>query len=481
MATQDHNNYTLDDNFSWIEKFLVWMSGHKPSDVLRNAEHPEEWRKLVFIGSSMFMAVALAAGNWFVTGYSMFDNSVRAGWVSACVGATIVMFIDRAFLYNTDTLSASTKRWVAISLFTARIGISLVISSYTAEAVVPLLLGKDMNIIGQKMGSEDLTEHNKLDPWHLQDQQKNLETQRHEVADLQTAVQQLPADIVAELNAASRCWRQYKATKQALQQDGLYNWERADLTSKRANCTEQDTSAHNAKKAYLSQAQQNLADAQTAFKASQSQFNRAQQANSQQLAGIKANAENNYTTTSSFVLEKLLAASPEARKKKMMATSIIMILEMLPYMLKMFGQSTVGRRIATKESKAQAYIAARERLEAMQIKNWVEHEMHELKMQAVLRDISDETIAKLREDAEIRQMFNESFIKSMKAFAPFESVQAMMKELERTAFDVEAFMNKFPDFAQVIGIAWAEAIKKACDALKDKQGRHHTEKDSQGH
>ncbi|MEI6706541.1 MAG: hypothetical protein WCK96_05320 [Methylococcales bacterium] len=125
-------------------------------------------------------------------------------------------------------------------------------------------------------------------------------------------------------------------------------------------------------------------------------------------------------------------------------------------MLKLFGQSPIGQRIASKEF-----------LQMKALYNEEAKMLHYFETETALRKMTNEATTQALANPMVKQVFVDAFMTSMQAFATFEAVQAMMRELEKNAYSVNTFQQRFPDYAEVIGMAWHRAIQQACEILSN--------------
>jgi hypothetical protein len=114
----------------------------------------------------------------------------------------------------------------------------------------------------------------------------------------------------------------------------------------------------------------------------------------------------------------------------------------------------VGRRIGSKEL-----------IQTKQLENEEAKELHHFHIEGALRQTATNATIEGLAHPMMKDAFLQSFMAIIQAYAPFEAVQAMMRELEKSAYNVNTFQQRFPDYAEVIGMAWHRAIQQACEIL----------------
>jgi hypothetical protein len=434
---------------SAIEKFFVFFTGYKAVDAERNTVHPEELRELVLSGGSVLLATLVAVGNWYVFGaYHLSDHNQLIAMTSSALGAATVLFFDKAFLHSMDTLHHSTHWGKKCSLLVLRFAASLAISYLTSQTVLALLLEKEQAATAFTMKKEERDNELSKDPYHVNTQQTSVQAQNQTVVQLQQAMATLPESIRIEFNQATQCRSTYNALKK---QHGLYD---ESIVAKRRQCQSLEHTANVHKTAYQNKVQQDLLSARHQLGDMTTQLNQAQSSQQADLQAIGKNAEQNYTASSSLVMEQLMKTSPEAKHKRWLISGVITLLELLPYLLKLFGQSLIGQRIASKKL-----------LQMKSLHNEETKILHYFETENALRKMTNEATTEALNNPMVKQVFFDAFMTSMQVFAPFEAVQAMMRELEKNAYSVNTFQQRFPDYAEVIGMAWHRAIQQACDIL----------------
>lgn len=434
-----------------VEKFFLFFTGYKPFDVECNTVNAEEVRKLVLSGGAVFLATLVASGNWYVFGaYHLSEHNRLVSVVASVIGAAVVLFFDKAFLHSMDTMHHSThwtKKW---ALFVLRIGAALAISFLTSQTVLALVMEKDLSAMAFTMQKEQRDSELSKDPYQVNTQQNNVQAQNQSVAQLQHAVETLPEAIRMEFEQAAKCWRNYNLLKKQL---GSHN-EIVIAKRKQCNRLEQTAQAH--RTAYQNKAQQNLSTARQQLDEMTAHLNQAQNKQQADLLAIANNAKQNYTPSSSEVMARLMASNPEAEHKRWLISGVITLLELLPYLLKLFGQSSIGERIASKEF-----------LQMKALRNEETKTLHYFETEAALREMASHATHQALADPMVKQVFCNAFMTTMQAFAPFEAVQAMMRELEKNAYSVDTFSQRFPDYAEVINIAWHRAMQQATEILSE--------------
>ncbi|MBK7659633.1 MAG: DUF4407 domain-containing protein [Betaproteobacteria bacterium] len=376
---------------------------------------------------------------------------------AGAVGASIVLCLDRGFLYFADT--TADKGGLRLATFLAmRLLIILCISTLTAQAVVPLILRPELTAHALKLLEQSERERAARlhDEFDLGGKTEAAKAAAADVERLERAINTLPADIDRRLAAARACWSGLTRQRRELVTAGYTDVEADErLAPMRWRCSRASTAAERDRDNYLArmraqhetavvhreQTVHTLADAVDAVKG-----------RSERASAIEADA---ITPLSSTVLWSLLKSEPGALLKWLIFSVVQLELELLPFLLKFqSGQTAIGRRIAAERQIAGVRAAER-----------VAQAEHDTEIAAALHEASGRAAADALSSNDVQATFARVFAAHLAACAPVEAVQAMMREFTSQQFDVDEFAGRFPRYATVITAAWSRAMRDASDIL----------------
>lgn len=445
---------------SRIGRMLVWCGGYWSSTVAKDSA--EDLEPIAKLGGAVLFATLIGMTNWGMAGWVLsagLDAPVRVGVSLLCAafGAVTVLTLDRSFLYSADSKDVS---WLGLVLFTLiRVIFIVLVSSSTSQAVIPLLFEKELKTQGLQM--TEASEKKRFlwlnEQIGIQAKESAVQSATDELERLAKLAATLPIPIQQRLSAADACWKEYVNQKTSLQNAGYTKNEiREKLSGKATVCDRSKKLALEERSVYLTrvqalqfQATKNKLDAETtlaeATSTVKSKMERAGQIESE-----------SFTPLSSVVLWELLSENPGARAKWVMVTSLFLLLELLPFVLKLqAGRSNVGRRI----------IANRRLREAETIRQIYQTE-HDLAVFSAVNDVSLKAVYEAMENPEVRAIFAQTFAANIAAFAPTEAVKTMMRDLESRHVDVEVFMSRYPRYATIIAHAWSNAVGHTTEILR---------------
>lgn len=448
------------DQMGPVEGALLWLGGYKPS-LLR--KEPQEDREAVAkIGGAVMFATVIATINWAIAGWSYSigyeaTDRVVAAVFAASLGAFMVLTFDRGFLFFADTVNAG-KRIKLVLYGACRVTIVVAVGSITSQAVMPLILGSEMEAqslhmveAAEKARIADLTTRHDVDA-----QVTAVNAATEEIKVRQRAADQLPADIQSRLASARSCWSSYSTRKSVLLRSGRPEEDvRQSLSSAASRCTRKTAAANAERDAYQVQtrAQLNRALADKQTKADNLADTHAViDAAVDRARTIEAKS---YTPHSSTVLRKLLTSDPGAFTKWAIFSFLMLVCELLPLIQKMqAGQSLIGLGRASSR-------VIREREERLRMDQSERDFDISVAVSAASRQATQDAMG----NPSVRAAFTEVFAANIAAYAPTEAVRAMMRDLEARHVDVRGFMHRYPQYAAIISSAWSEAVRQTADLL----------------
>jgi hypothetical protein len=439
---------------------LVWLGGYRASTVAR--DDPEDVEPIAKIGAAVLFAAVIAMANWGVAGWVYLggaDPSVRlvVAVLTAILGAAMVLVFDRGFIYFSDTSGSDGRiRRFAYGLF--RTLVVLAIGSITSQAIMPLMLADELNLEALRMSESKEGERlgRLIEQYQIKSKEEANQALAKDVERLEKARTQLPLPIQQRLEAAKRCWDEYRKRTASLRKSGYSQAAvRAKLSEKASLCNRNDEDATKERDAYLSQVRAQLTQAFDNKLAAGAELAKATahvQAKMDQAAQIETESLN---PRSSIVLWSLVSRDPGALAKWALISFLLLVCELSPLLHKLqAGQSNVGRRIFSTR-----------RLRWMEITEQLAQREHQLTVFKAVNAASRQAVDDAIENAEVRAIFAQAFAAHIAAIAPTEAVTAMMRDLEARHVDVEDFMQRFPRYATLIAAAWTRAVRQTAAIL----------------
>jgi hypothetical protein len=438
-----------------LERVFIWLGGYTPSNLAVDSRQDRE--PLCKLGATVLFAAVVAGINWAVGGwvYATALEGAQRHWVTgaaAFMGVFLVLVFDRGLVYVIDT-AGYVPRLRLVTFTALRFLVVVAISSLTSQAVMPMLLGSEMNLKALQM--QEQAEQRRVTQLGSQFQVASRQDQAKqaiaEVARLQQASQTLPANITTQLASAQRCWLDYNAARRALIDDGVELPEaRERLRPKASRCSEAEKTAKALREAYERHTREDLEQAHELQASTQAELQSARSAVDTRVAAARQVETGNLNPRSSTVLWELLSTSPGALGKWLLVTAVLLVCELLPMLYKLqMGQTPPGRRI-TIENRLHRQLsesdAAQQEL-ALSMKDEVNHASH-AGMQAALRQ------------PETQKVFADCFASTLAGMAPLEAVNSMMRDIKMRGSDLGTFQRQYPQYALVVGQAWRNAIEQ---------------------
>jgi hypothetical protein len=443
-----------------LESMLIRMAGYTPSTV--EADPHEEREPLMKLGWSVVLAVLVAAANWATAGWVYSEGApnpirIAISTAGAALGGAIVLVFDRGFIYFADTSIAKGSASI-IAYAISRICIILLVGSITGQAVMPIILGKELSAHALYMTEKSEAERvvKLSNQYDLSSKKAGVEAATNEVKRLEKAASTIPPDIQQMLVTARSCWADYTTRKIGLVSSGFSEANvREQLAVKAAECYRESKTASAEQDAYSkrTRAQLNTAVALNAQAGAEfSDTNAIIKGRIERASVIEAAA---ITPRSSTVLYSMLRSDPGALMKWAVVSMTLLFLELFPLIQKFqAGQSSIGRRIATNRA-----------IRRLQSDELLARAEHDTVVADAITEASKRAVADAMASPEVRATFAQVFAANIAAYAPTQAVQSMMHEFSARQYDVDQFMQRFPRYASVIAQAWSKAIRVTSEIL----------------
>ena len=442
------------------ESILVRMGGYSHHTV--KARPREEREPITKLGGAVMLAALVASGNWAIAGWA-YSVGVSAPFriailiVAGMVGGMIVVVLDTAFLYFADT-SIAKGRTSLLVYAALRVIITLLVSSITSQAVMPIIMSDELAAHSLAMIEKSEDERmSKLGGLYDMDARKSaVKVATDEVKRLEKAASTIPHDIQQKLVSARSCWSNYTTRKAGYMNSGNSERDARDnLRWKAIQCERESKDANAERDAYFKHTRMQL-DAAVDFKTHTTtelfDANNIINKKTERASLIETDAIGPRSAT---VLWSLLRSDPGAFIKWLVFTSLLLVLETLPLTLKFqAGQSIIGYRIAVQKAE-----------EILELDNRFTQSKQNAVFNAGVIEASKLGIADAIRDPKVRATFADVFVAYIAAYAPTQAVQAMMSEFSARQYDVDQFMHRFPDYASIIAQAWSRAIRETTEIL----------------
>ena len=443
-----------------LERVFIWLGGYTPGNLETDSRQDRE--PVSKLGATVLFAMVVAGLNWAVGGWtyaSGLEGSHRlwAVGATALMGMFLVLVFDRGLVYVIDTAGQVARmRLVFFTFF--RFLVVVAISSLTSQAVIPMLLGNELNM--KALHIQEQAEQQRVSSLQRQYQVGDRESANgqasQQVERLTQASKTLPADISNRLAGARQCWQDYSAARRSLINGGMPSSEaRERMRGKAGQCSQAEKAAKTEQAEYVHRTRQQLEQATDAHASAQNELESARTAVAQRVESARAIEAENLTTRSSAVLWELLRSNPGAMGKWLLITAVLLVCELLPLLYKLqMGQTPPGRRIATEN-----------RLKQRQLESHLLQEEHAMALQEEISHASHEGMQSAMQQPEVRKVFTDCFASTLKAMAPAEAVSSMMRDMQARGPDVVAFQRRYPQYSQIIGQAWRNAINQTMNIL----------------
>lgn len=443
-----------------VEGMLIRMGGYAPRTV--EADPHEEREPLMKLGWAVVLTVLVAAANWATASWVYSEGMsppirIAISTVGAVLGGAIVLVFDRGFLYFADT-SIAKGRATVIAYAAFRIFIILLVGSITAQAVMPIIMGKELATHALAMIEQSEAERmSKLgSQYDLGSKKAAVEGATSDVKRLEKAASTLPPDIQQKQVAARSCWADYTSRKIGLMNGGISDSEaREHLAWKATKCDWESKTGNSERDAYIKRTRAQLDTAVALKTQAATDFSDANATVKGKIDRARVIEADAITSRSSMVLWSLLRSDPGALMKWAVVSMTLLFLELFPLIQKFqAGQSSIGRRIATHRA-----------IRRLQFDEHLARAEHDAIVAEAITEASKRAVADAMANPEVRATFAQVFAANIAAYAPTQAVQAMMHEFSARQYDVDEFIQRFPRYASVIAQAWSKAIRETAEIL----------------
>jgi hypothetical protein len=444
-----------------LENLLISMAGYTPRTV--EADAHEEREPLLKLGWSVMLAMLVAAANWATAGWVYSEGAptpirFAVSTAGAALGGAIVVVFDRGFIYFADT-SIAKGNGTVIAYAVSRICIILLVGSITAQAVIPIIMGKELAAHALYMTEQSEADRmSKLSTqYDLGSKKAAVEAATTEVKRLQQAVSTIPPDIQHVLATARSCWADYTNRRSELVRGGGVSEAqgREQLAWKASECDRESKIANAERDAYVKRTRAQLNAAVDLNDKASTEFSTANTTIKGKIERARAVEAGAITPRSSTVLYSMLRSDPGALMKWAIISLTLLFLELFPLIQKFqAGQSSIGRRIATDRA-----------IRRLQSDELLARAEHDTVVADAITEASKRAVADAMTNPEVRATFAQVFAANIAAYAPTGAVQSMMHEFSARQYDVDQFMHRFPRYASVIAQAWSKAIHETADIL----------------
>ena len=314
-------------------------------------------------------------------------------FVFALIGASIVLVLDRNFIYLADTRYETDKKLTYIYLG-IRIFLITVIGSLSSQFTMPLFLKSELAIHAQDMKDGRFSEAKERyqAKYELSDKTENLNNLEGRAVKLKKEIASLTPELVLHRSEVNHCFSEYtKKTKMTFAPD-LDEHEIINLYAKdKRECERIEGLYREAHRAYVAPKEAELAQMGEAITQAQSNIDSAKKDIAQDLEKATVINEAYINVASADVLSSLVRHNPGAFMKYALLTLLQLCLELMPILLKLqAGQSPLGHEMAI---YAQITLARHEHalVEKEQFANRQEFDSQVVK-QKIMQDLENEQL-----------------------------------------------------------------------------------------
>lgn len=442
------------------EKWLCRLGGYSPAEV----EGSQDIGRILRIGSGVLVAAIFAALNWAIAGWTFsgdMDSSVRYAVAAFCaiLGVILICVFDPSFIYFLDTKRSGVWGSIKASGYAVvRMGLILMISSLTSQAIIPLLLQNELagHALKMREAHEKSRNADLAIRFDTKEKKSTIAAISTEIEQLQKAAETLPQNIQSHLTSAENCWQQYNKRKAALIRQSLPRKKAsAQLQGEAQRCGYQMQAARKQRDDYFSSAQEQLKVAIQRKNKAIVELDQTKIAIEQKTAEVSRIEKDSYTPTSAVVLADLLDNEPAAKYKWAMITGILMAVELLFLLLKLqTGQTAIGKQIAANRLKQE-----------WAIEQGIEQSQHDHTIWEMLNAASLRAAEAGIASPNVIQAFEQMQTHYLQALAPLETCRATISTMGLNATEVERHQREYPQLAGLIGQLWTSAVRKAAEIL----------------
>ena len=423
---------------STIRQKLVFLTGHR---ITANAS-TEEIGSLSKIGAAIAFATFLAALQFGIAGWFLAMDlhiiwQVVMALVFATIGASIVLVLDRNFIYLADTRYDADKKLTYVYLG-IRIFLITVIGSLSSQFTMPLFLKSELAIHSQDMKDGRFSEAKERyqEKYELADKTAGLSDLESKTARLRKEISSLTPELVRQRGLVGQCFADYNKKTKTTYAPDLDEHDIISLYAKdKRECERIDGIYRENYRNYVAPKEAELAQMGAAITQAQSDIDTAKKDIAQDLDKATKINEAYINIASADVLSSLISNNPGALLKYALITLLQLCLELMPILLKLqAGQSPLGHRMALfayenkTRSMGQVNLSTAQRLDA-EAKITLAKHMHSLmdKEQFAKRQEFDSNIVKqkitqdtenerLRQELEALKRQSSAYLKAQHQF-----------------------------------------------------------------
>lgn len=335
---------------STVRQYLVFLTGHRVSATTS----AEEIGSLSKIGAAIAFASFLAAMQFGIAGWFLATDlhmflQISMAFIFAIIGASIVLVLDRNFIYLADTRYETDKKLTYVYLG-IRIFLITVIGSLSSQFTMPLFLKSELAIHAQDMKDGRFKEAKERyqEKYELADKTAGLTNLEANVAKLRKEISTLTPELVRQRGLVGQCFADYsKKTKTTFAPD-LDEHEIISLYAKdKRECERIDGIYRENYRNFVGPKEAALAQMGAAITQATIDIDMAKKDLAQDLDKAAKVNEAYINIASADVLSSLVANNPGALMKYALITLLQLCLELMPILLKLqAGQSPLGHRMA---------------------------------------------------------------------------------------------------------------------------------------
>jgi hypothetical protein len=335
---------------STIRQKLVFLTGHR---ITANAS-TEEIGSLSKIGAAIAFATFLAALQFGIAGWFLAMDlhiiwQVVMALIFATIGASIVLVLDRNFIYLADTRYDADKKLTYVYLG-IRIFLITVIGSLSSQFTMPLFLKSELAIHSQDMKDGRFSEAKQRyqEKYELADKTAGLSDLESKTTRLRKEISSLTPELLRQRGLVGQCFADYNKKTKTTYAPDLDEHDIISLYAKdKRECERIDGIYRENLRNYVGPKEAELAQMGSAITQAQSDIDTAKKDIAQDLDKATKINEAYINIASADVLSSLISNNPGALLKYALITLLQLCLELMPILLKLqAGQSPLGHQMA---------------------------------------------------------------------------------------------------------------------------------------
>ncbi len=443
-----------------LEKWLTVLSGHSPATLAERSD--EEKAAVQHTGWLVLLAILITATSWGIAG-SFYSGNVWFGAATACIGAIIVLIVDRNLIYNMDTGTTNGIRAGFFLLF--RVLLVLIVSSVTSTAVAPYFLQTELatHLLNKRDAMATDKQKKYEEDGKLTEKQGVVTQHQIEIERLEAEKQQLPAAIRELKTQTTACWVSYhRQVNHWLHEGKSQSYAKKQAFAKGAECRGLERKVSTETNRYQ-------AEKEEAITAQRSQKVQAEATVAQTNANItvqmtqaKAIIDVGVTAQSQTELWAFLRENPSALLKWLMIATLWFVLELLPVLSKLLqGKSVAGKRVETFNQ-----------LEAIRIDNHYQQVRYETELANDFRTLTMQAAANWMNSAAGLATSTKVLTAYWQSMIPYEAVMMQMRQIAEFEEAQQQFRRRYPKHSELIAQAMSKAAQDAADFLAQSNTPH---------